>query len=177
MAAKVSGFADSGESDSSDDNFSEEKEKSLTDPHFASKKVLDPKEKRERRRFFLCYRDFLLQVRSVNERQTTKDSSETQSGEAEEGEENYGLYADDKGYLQGEIYRQLENDKELGFAGELSQELNLIPSDNAHVDVTDLQGTFQDSEPEILVVPNKRFVREISPRKKKKKSLKMKKQS
>ena len=173
MAAKVSGFADSGESDSSDDNFPEEKEKSLTDPHFASKKVLDPKEKRERRRFFLCYRDFLLHVKSVNDRQTTKDSSTTQSGEAEEGEENYGLYADDKGYLQGEIYRQLENDEELGFAGELSQELNLIPSD-----ATDLQGTFQDSEPEILVVPNKRFVREISHGKKKKKnSLKLKKQS
>ena len=176
MAAEVSGFADNGESDSSDDNFSEEKEKSLTDPNFTSKKVLDPKEKQERRRFFLCYRDFLLHVRSVSDRHTTKDSSTTQSGEAEEGEENYGLYADDKGYLQGEIYGQVENDEELGFAGELSQELNLIPSDNVHFDVADLQGTFQDTEPEILVVPNKRFVREIS-HGKKKKSLKMKKQS
>ena len=51
--------------------------------------------------------------------------------------------------------------------GDLSQELNLIPSDNAHVDVTDLQGNFQDVEAEIFVVPNNRFVREILDGKKK----------
>ena len=51
--------------------------------------------------------------------------------------------------------------------GKVPPELNLIPSDNVHVDVTDLQETFQDAEPEILVVPNKRFVREILDGKKK----------
>ena len=35
------------------------------------------------------------------------------------------------------------------------------------VDVTNLQGTFQDAEPEILVVPSKRFVQKILDGKKK----------
>ena len=163
MAAEVLSFADRGDSDN-EDNFPEEKDESLKDPKFASSKVLDRKEKRERKRFLLYYRDFLLHARSVKDRHSTKDSSPTQSGEVEDGEENYGLYADDKGYLQGEIYRQVENDEEFGFAGELSQELNLIHENahvSCHVDAADLQRTFQDAEPEILVVPNKRFVREI----------------
>ena len=151
MAAEVEGQNDVG--------FSEEKgEITLKDKKIESMKVSRADEKREKRLCFLLYRDFLLHTRSLAEDRATKDCSSTRCGAADENEKNHGLYADDEGYLVGEIYAQRENDEELGFEGELSNELNLIQSDKEG----DIQRTFQDTEPEIVVVPSKRFVREIT---------------
>lgn len=151
-------FSDRNEE--SDDNLSAEEDKLLEASKCTTSKVLDPKEKRERSIYFSVYRDFLLYTRSAT---TTEDcSSPTQNGETEDDEKSHSFDVDDKGYLRGEFFEQAENDEELGFAGDLSQELNLMNSDNdGDVDLHSSR-TFQDSEPEIRVVPSSRFVKEIS---------------
>lgn len=148
----------SAESESGDDFPAVEKKLSKERKHGPSAKVRTKDE--WRRRFcFSSYRDYLLHLRSVGDKQTAKDDSSTQRGKAER-DENYGLYADDKGYLQGEIYGDAESDEEVGFAGDLSQELNLMPSSPDNL--IDKERTLQDAEPEIFVVSSQRFVREIS---------------
>ena len=158
MAAKDE---DSSEVES-DEDFSAAKKESLTDPKGQPSTNKNPKEEWKNNFCFLSYGNFLLQRRLVLDGQTAKEvkdnCSPTQSRKAED-KENYGYYADDKGYLQGEIYGELESDDEIGFEGDLAEELNLMPADN----VTNNKRTLQNaSELEILVVPNARFVREIT---------------
>ena len=65
--------------------------------------------------------------------------------------------------MQGEFYRNQESDEDVGFAGDLAQEFNLIPSDS----VGDQKRTFTNTNDElgIRVVPSERFVREITDKK------------
>ena len=98
---------------------------------------------------------FLLQTRLALDRQTANDKAQDINDE--------GHYADDKSYLQGEFYRNQESDEDVGFAGDLAQEFNLIPSDS----VGDHKRTFANTNDElgIRVVPSERFVREITDKK------------
>lgn len=154
MAEPSSSDSDSVESEN-DLDFSAVDVKSSKNPKRETSANANAKDERERRLCFLVYRDFLRYATSG----TCDDRDKRKQAEkAVTDDDNYGLYADDKGYLQGEIYRELESEEEYGFAGDLAQELNLMPPDN----VADHERTLQDAEPEIIVVPSARFVREIS---------------
>lgn len=121
-----------------------------------------------KRRFrYLSYTHFLRHTRSINDKQTDEDLSPTKKKKREVLD---CVYADDKGYLQGEIYEELESDEELGFSGDVCKKLNLMPSDLADnerhsedIEAESLRTDLQmDSHiPEIIVVPSARFVRKI----------------
>lgn len=170
-------FTDKGSSDESTDSnpardFSTEKQKSSQDPKVDSSKISKKKQnaivKQEwKRRFrYLSYSHFLLHTRSKNENQTGEDPPPTQK---KKGQRLGDIYADDKGYLQGEIYKDLESDEELGFSGEVCKELNLMPSDSHgdrerhSKDTESFRADLQTDGhiPEIIVAPSARFVREI----------------
>lgn len=108
----------------------------------------------------VSYGNFLLQTRLALDRQTANDKAQDINDE--------GHYADDKSYLQGEFYRNQESDEDVGFAGDLAQEFNLIPSDS----VGDQKRTFTNTNDElgIRVVPSERFVREITDKKNRRRS-------
>ena len=144
----------------SDDEYLETTKKSWTDSKGLSRTNEGIKEKLRRTFCLLSYGNFLLQTRLVLDRQqTANDKAQDMNDE--------GHYADDKSYLQGEFYRNQESDEDVGFAGDLAQEFNLIPSDS----VGDQKRTFTNINEElgIRVVPSERFVREITDKKQKKK--------
>lgn len=172
-------FSDRDSSDESTDfkadrTFSSENQKSLRDPKLAGSTLHNGKKKQNaiakqawKRRFrYLSFKHFLRHTKAVNDRQTGGDLSPRDNKKQEE--ESDGFYADDKGYLQGEIYDQLENGEEIGFMGDVSRKLNLMPpvigQDRTSEDAELLRTDFQsDSDnPEIIVVPCAQFVREIS---------------
>ncbi len=169
-------FSDRDSSDERADSnpasdFSTEKRKSSRDPKAASLKhstrTRSLQNAEWKTRFpYLPFRHFLLHTRSIYDKQTGVDLSPPKKKKSKR-EELEGIYADDKGYLQGEIYEDLESDEELGFTGEVCKKLNLMPSDsladherNTESLRTDLQTG--DHIPEIIVVPSARFVREIT---------------
>ena len=140
-----------------DRNFSSENQSSLLDPELRSS-MLNKKEWKIRFRY-LSYEHFCRHTRAVNERQTDEGLSTRENTKRDE--ESDCFYADDKGYLQGEIYDELESGEDLGFAGDVSWALNLMPP------VSGQERTSEDAEPdsdnpEIIVVPSAQFVREIS---------------
>ena len=157
-----------------DRSFSSENENSLRDPKLAASTLSKGKKKQNaiakqewKRRFrHLSFKHFLRYTRAVNERQTTGGVSPREIKELEE--ESDGFFADDEGYLQGGIYDQLENGEEIGFTGDVSRKLNLMPtvtgqdgtSEDAEISRTDFQS--DGDNPEITVVPCAQFVREIS---------------
>ena len=129
------------------------------------------KQKWKRRFRFLSYKHFLLHTRSVINKSNDKDLSTTPPEKNQrEDEGSEGIYADDKGYLQGEIYEELESDEDIGFAGDVCKKLNLMPCDS----MADHERTLRDDNdslstslqtnthnPEVIIVPSSRFVREI----------------
>ena len=146
------------------------KQSSLKDSRSITSKV----KKDWKRRFrYLSYRDFLVQTRSLismNDKSIVKDLSETASETIKRrDEEAESIYADDKGYFRGEIFEELESDDNIGFAGDVCKQLNLLPN----MDVSDHEPTAIDDgslrtdlqtdsfTPEIVVVPSSRFVREL----------------
>ena len=146
------------------------KQSSLKDPKAISSKV----KKDWKRRFrYLSYKDFLVQTRSLismNDKSIVKDISATDSEKINRrDEEAEGIYADDKGYFRGEIFEELESDDNIGFAGDVCKQLNLLPN----MDVSDHEPTTIDDgslrtdlqtdsfTPEIVVVSSSRFVREL----------------
>lgn len=143
-------------SHNSDDEYLEATKKSWTDSKGLSRTNEGIKEKLRRKFCLLSYGNFLLQTRLALERQTANDQGQNINHE--------GHYADDKSYLQGEFYRDQESDEDVGFAGDLAREFNLIPSDS----VGDHKRTFANINDElgIRVVPSERFVREITDMKK-----------
>ena len=168
--------------DSSDENadskadcdLSTENRESLLDPKLAASTSYNGKKKQNatakqkwKRRFrYLSYRHFLRHTMEINDTQTGGGLSPREKKKREV--ESDGFYADDKGYLQGLIYDQLENGEEIGFTGDVSRKLNLMPpvigeditSEDAELSRTDFK---PDSDtPEIIVVPCSKFVREIS---------------
>lgn len=172
-------FSDSDSSyDASSDpkadlEFSTDNQKSLWYPKLAESELNNKKNKQNaiakqewKKRFrYLSYKHFLRHTRALNGRQTSGGISPRENKKREE--ESEGFYADDKGYLQGEIYDELENGDDLGFAGDVSRALNLMPP------VSGQERTSEDAElflragpdsdnPEIIVVPSAQFVREIS---------------
>ena len=142
----------------SDDEYLEATKKSWTDSKGLSRTNEGIKEKLRRKFCLLSYGNFLLQTRLAFDRQTANDNCDKAQGINDEGH-----YADDKSYLQGEFYRNQESDEDVGFAGDLAQEFNLIPSDS----VGDQKRTFTNINDElgIRVVPSERFVREITDKK------------
>ena len=146
--------ADSDGMNNSDDEYLEATKKSWTDSKGLTNEGI--KEKMRRKFCLLSYGNFLLQTRLALDRQTANDKAQDINDE--------GHYADDKSYLQGEFYRNQESDEDVGFAGDLAQEFNLIPSDS----VGDQKRTFTNTNDElgIRVVPSERFVREITDMKK-----------
>lgn len=172
-------FSDSDSFEESTDskadcNFSTENLNSSRDPKLASSTLYNVKKKQSavakqewKRRFrYLSCKHFLRHTRAVNDRQTGEGLSPRQNKKREK--ESDGFYADDKGYLQSEIYDEVENDKELGFTGDVSRKLNLMPPVTGHdrtsEDAELLRTDFQSDSynPEIIVVPSAQFVREIS---------------
>ena len=170
-------FSDSDSSNESTDlkadpGFSSEDQKSLRDPKLAASKLYNGKKKQkaiakqewERRFHYLSFKHFLRYTRAINDRQTDRGVSPRGSKKREE--ESDGFFADDEGYLQGEIYDQLQNGGETGFTGDVSRKLNLMlpAQDRTSEDAELLRTDFQsDSDnPEITVVPCEQFVREIS---------------
>ena len=149
--------ADSDGMNNSDDEYLEATKKSWTDSKGLTNEGI--KEKMRRKFCLLSYGNFLLQTRLALDRQTANDNCDKAQGINDEGH-----YADDKSYLQGEFYRNQESDEDVGFAGDLAQEFNLIPSDS----VGDHKRTFANINDElgIRVVPSERFVREITDMKK-----------
>lgn len=157
-----------------DRSFSSENENSLRDPKLAASTLYKGKKKQNaiakqewKRRFrHLSVKHFLRYTRAVNERQTDGGVSPREGKKREE--ESDGFFADDEGYLQGGIYDQLENGEEIGFTGDVSRALNLMPpltvQDETSEDAELLRTDFQsDSDnPVITVVPCAQFVREIS---------------
>ena len=145
---------DSDGMSNSDDEYLEATKKSWTDSKGLTNEGI--KEKMRRKFCLLSYGNFLLQTRLALDRQTANDKAQNINDE--------GHYADDKSYLQGEFYRNQESDEDVGFAGDLAQEFNLIPSDS----VGDQKRTFTNINDElgIRVVPSERFVREITDMKK-----------
>ena len=146
---------DSDGMNNSDDEYLEETKKSWTDSKGLSRTNEGVKEKLRRKFCLLSYGNFLLQTRLALDRQTANDNCDKAQGINDEGH-----YADDKSYLQGEFYRNQESDEDVGFAGDLAQEFNLIPSDS----VGDHKRTFANINDElgIRVVSSGRFVREIT---------------
>lgn len=144
MAAEGELHVDEAECEN-DVDLPQEEARSYKNKKGASLKV--SKEERENRLSFLIFRDFLLHTRTVIEERA---KSKVHSGE------EHVLYADDQGYLFGEFYEQIQKNEEVGFEGELSDELNLTESDSDH------EKTAQNAETEIVVVPSRRFVREIT---------------
>ena len=146
---------DSDGMNNGDDEYLEATKKSWTDSKGLSRTNEGVKEKLRRKFCLLSYGNFLLQTRLVLDRQTANDKAQDINDE--------GHYADDKSYLQGEFYRNQESDEDVGFAGDLAQEFNLIPSDS----VGDQKRTFTNTNDElgIRVVPSERFVREITDKK------------
>ncbi|XP_078369102.1 uncharacterized protein LOC144653060 [Oculina patagonica] len=153
-------------------DFSTEKRKSSQDPKASSLKhstrTRSLQNAEWKTRFpYLPFRHFLLHTRSINDKQTGVDLSPPKKKKREELE---GIYADDKGYFQGEIYEELGSDEELGFMGDVCKKLNLMPSDSLadheihSKDTESLRTDLQtdDHTPEIIVVPSARFVREIT---------------
>ena len=149
--------ADSDGMNNSDDEYLEATKKSWTDSKGLTNEGI--KEKMRRKFCLLSYGNFLLQTRLALDRQTANDKAQDINDE--------GHYADDKSYLQGEFYRNQESDEDVGFAGDLAHEFNLIPSDS----VGDQKRIFTNTNDElgIRVVPSERFVREITDKKQKKK--------
>ena len=157
-----------------DRDFSTENRNSSRDQKLASSTLYNVKKKPSaiakqewKRRFrYLSCKHFLRHTRAVNDRQTGEGLSPRQNKKREE--ESDGFYADDKGYLQSEIYDEVEDDEELGFTGDVSRKLNLIPPLTGHErtleDAELLRTDFQSDSyiPEIIVVPSAQFVREIS---------------
>ena len=157
-AEKMATNSDNDDSDgmnNSDDEYLEATKKSWTDSKGLSRTNEGVKEKLRRKFCLLSYGNFLLQTRLALDRQTANDKAQDINDE--------GHYADDKSYLQGEFYRNQESDEDVGFAGDLAQEFNLIPSDS----VGDQKRTFTNINDElgIRVVPSERFVREITDKK------------
>lgn len=163
-------FSDSDSSNESidfkaDPGFSSEDQKSLRDPKLAASKLYNGKKKQkaiakqewERRFHYLSFKHFLRYTRAINDRKTDGGVSPRKNKKREE--ESDGLFADDEGYLQGEIYNQLENGEETGFTGDVSRKLNLTSKD-AELLRTDFQS--DNDNPEVTVVPCEQFVREIS---------------
>ena len=148
---------DSDGMNNSDDEYLEATKKSWTDSKGLTNEGI--KEKMRRKFCLLSYGNFLLQTRLALDRQTANDNCDKAQDINDEGH-----YADDKSYLQGEFYRNQESDEDVGFAGDLAQEFNLIPSDS----VGDHKRTFANINDElgIRVVPSERFVREITDMKK-----------
>lgn len=146
MAAEGELHVDEAECEN-DVDLTQEEARSFKNQKGASLKVSNFKEERENRLSFLIFRDFLLHTRTVIEERA---KSKVHSGE------EHVLYADDQGYLFGEFYEQIQKNEEVGFEGELSDELNLTESDSDH------EKTAQNAETEIVVVPSRRFVREIT---------------
>ena len=144
MAAEGELHVDEAECEN-DVDLPQEEARSFKNQKGASLKV--SKEERENRLSFLIFRDFLLHTRTVIE--------ERANCKVHSGEEHV-LYADDQGYLLGEFYEQIQKNEEVGFEGELSDELNLTESGSDH------EKTAQNAETEIVVVPSRRFVREIT---------------
>lgn len=140
---------DSDGMNNSDDECLEAKKKSWADLKGLSRTNEGIKEELKRKFCLLSYGNFLLQTRLALDSQTAKEQDINDEGH----------YADDKSYLQGEFYGNQESDEDVGFAGDLAQEFNLIPSDN----VGDHKRTFANNyELGIRVVPSERFVREIT---------------
>lgn len=146
MAAEGELHVDEAECEN-DVDLPQEEARSFKNKKGASLKVSKLKEERENRLSFLIFRDFLLHTRTVIEERA---KSKVHSGE------EHVLYADDQGYLFGEFYEQIQKNEEAGFEGELSDELNLMESDSDH------EKTAQNAETEIVVVPSRLFVREIT---------------
>lgn len=148
MAAEVELHVDEAECEN-DVDLPEKEARSFKNQKGASLNVSKFKEERENRLSFLIFRDFLLHTRTVTQ--------ERAKSTAHSGEEHVNVvYADDKDYLLGEFYEQIQKNEEVGFEGELSDELNLTQSDS------DPGKTAQNAETEIVVVPSRRFVREIT---------------
>ena len=148
MAAEVELHVDEAECEN-DVDLPEKEARSFKNQKGASLNVPKFKEERENRLSFLIFRDFLLHTRTVTQ--------ERAKSTVHSGEEHVNVvYADDKGYLLGEFYEQIQKNEEFGFEGELSDELNLTQSDS------DPGKTAQNAETEIVVVPSRRFVREIT---------------
>ena len=150
---------DSDGMNNSEDEYLEATKTSWTDSKGLSRTNEGVKEKLRRKFCLLSYGNFLLQTRLALDTQTAHDNCDKAQGINDEGH-----YADDKSYLQGEFYRNQESDEDVGFAGDLAQEFNLIPSDS----VGDHKRTFANINDElgIRVVPSERFVREITDMKK-----------
>ena len=169
-------FSDRDSSDESTDfkadlNFSSENQNSVRDPKLAGstrytgKKKQKAKQEWKRRFRYLSFKRFLRHTMVVHDRQTGGGPSPRENKEQQD--ESDGFYADDKGYLQGKLYDQLENG-EIGFTGDVNRKLNLMlpvaGQDRTSEDAELLRTDFQsDSDnPEIIVVPCAQFVREIS---------------
>ena len=148
---------DSGGMNNSDDENLDASKKSWTDSKGPSRTNEGIKEKLRRKFCLLSYGNFLLQTRLALDRQTANDKAQDIDDE--------GHYADDKSYLQGEFYRNQESDEDVGFAGDLAQEFNLIPSDSVGDQMTLRTFTNINDELGIRVVPSERFVREITDKK------------
>ena len=148
---------DSDGMNNSDDEYLDATKKSWTDSKGPSRPNEGIKEKLRRKFCLLSYGNFLLQTRLALDRQTANDKAQDINDE--------GHYADDKSYLQGEFYRNQESDEDVGFAGDLAQEFNLIPSDSVGDQMTLRTFTNINDELGIRVVPSERFVREITDKK------------
>jgi len=156
-----------------DFNFSSENQNSVRDPKSArstlyagkKKQKATAKQKWKRRFRYSSFKQFLRYTMAVYERQADESPSPREKKKQEESD---GFYADDTGYLQGKLYDQLENGEEIGFTGDVSRKLNLIPpltsQDRTSEDAELLRTDFQSDtdNPEIIVVPCAQFVREIS---------------
>lgn len=173
LNASVENLFDNSDKDSSDDStnsnptlsLSQEKKNSSQGPKATSSKDKQNAIKWKRRFRYLSCSHFLRHMRSINDKQTDEGLSPTKKTKREELD---CVYADDKGYLQGEIYEERESDEELGFTGDVCKKLNLMPSDLADPerhseDIESLRTDLQTDchIPEIIVVPSARFVREI----------------
>lgn len=154
-----------------DRDFSTDNQKSLRYPKSTESELNNKKNKQNaiakqewKKRFrYLSYKHFLRHTRAINERQTGGGPSPREIKKREE--ESEGFYADDKGYLKGEIYDGLENGDDLGFAGDVSRALNLMPPVSAQERTSEdaelLRPEPDSDNPEIIVVPSAQFVREI----------------